>query len=110
MVKPFVSEEVLLDPEMRSAEVLDFERRLLGKIVGQERAVRRIVNMYQIYLAGMATPGRPVGNLLFLGPTGSAKHEWSKLRLKSCSATHGHSSRSIAQSIKRVLNSHSFTI
>ena len=36
MVKPFVSEEVLLDPEMRSAEVLDFERRLLGKIVGQE--------------------------------------------------------------------------
>src|SRR5438094_3481858 len=73
MVKPFVSEEVLLDPEMRSTEVLDFERRLLGKIVGQERAVRRIVNMYQIYLAGMATPGRPVGNLLFLGPTGSGK-------------------------------------
>ncbi len=73
MVKPYVSEEVLLDPEMRSTEVMDFERRLLGKIVGQERAVRRIVNMYQIYLAGMATPGRPVGNLLFLGPTGSGK-------------------------------------
>ena len=31
MVKPFVSEEVLLDPEMRSPEVLDFERRLLSK-------------------------------------------------------------------------------
>jgi ATP-dependent Clp protease ATP-binding subunit ClpA len=73
MVKPFVSEEVLLDPEMRSAEVLDFERRLLGKIVGQDRAVRRIVNMYQIYMAGMNMPGRPIGNLLFLGPTGSGK-------------------------------------
>lgn len=76
MVKPYVSEEVpevLLDPEMRSNEVLDFERRLLGKIVGQDRAVRRIVNMYQIYLAGMAVPGRPIGNLLFLGPTGSGK-------------------------------------
>jgi ATP-dependent Clp protease ATP-binding subunit ClpA len=73
MVKPFVSEEVLLDPEMRSSEVLDFERRLLGKIVGQERAVQRIVNMYQIYMAGMAMPGRPIGNLLFLGPTGSGK-------------------------------------
>jgi ATP-dependent Clp protease ATP-binding subunit ClpB len=73
MVKPFVSEEVLLDPEMRSSEVLDFERRLLGKIVGQDRAVRRIVNMYQIYLAGMNMPGRPIGNLLFLGPTGSGK-------------------------------------
>src|SRR5438552_4821845 len=73
MVKPFVSEEVLLDPEMRSAEVLDFERRLLGKIVGQERAVRRIVTTYQIYLAGLNMPGRPIGNLLFLGPTGSGK-------------------------------------
>src|SRR5262245_50097665 len=73
MVKPFVAEEVLLDPEMRSAEVLDFERRLQSKVVGQERAVSRIVNMYQIYLAGMAMPGRPVGNLLFLGPTGSGK-------------------------------------
>jgi len=73
MVKPFVSEEVLLDPEMRSSDVLDFERRLLGKIVGQDRAVERIVNMYQIYLAGMNMPGRPIGNLLFLGPTGSGK-------------------------------------
>jgi ATP-dependent Clp protease ATP-binding subunit ClpA len=73
MVKPYVSEEVLLDPEMRSSEVLDFERRLLSKIVGQDRAVQRIINMYQIYLAGMTTPGRPVGNLLFLGPTGSGK-------------------------------------
>jgi ATP-dependent Clp protease ATP-binding subunit ClpB len=73
MVKPYVSEEVLLDPEMRSTDVLDFERRLKGKIVGQDRAVHKVVNMYQIYLAGMAMPGRPVGNLLFLGPTGSGK-------------------------------------
>ena len=73
MVKPYVSEEVLLDPEMRSPDVLDFERRLLGKIVGQDRAVAKVVNMYQIYLAGMATPGRPIANLLFLGPTGSGK-------------------------------------
>lgn len=73
MVKPYVAEEVLLDPEMRSSEVVDFERQLLARIVGQERAVRRIVNMYQIFLAGMAVPGRPIGNLLFLGPTGSGK-------------------------------------
>ena len=73
MIKPFVSEQLLLDPEIRSAEALDFERRLMGKIVGQDRAVQRIVNMYQIYLAGMSMPGRPVGNLLFLGPTGSGK-------------------------------------
>ena len=73
MVRPYISTEGLLDPEMRSSEVLDFERQLLGKVVGQDRAVRRIVNMYQIYLAGMSNPGRPIGNLLFLGPTGSGK-------------------------------------
>src|SRR4030095_15919891 len=73
MVRPYIPEEGLLDPEMRSAEVLEFEKQLLSKVVGQDRAVRRIVNMYQIYLAGMSTPGRPIGNLLFLGPTGSGK-------------------------------------
>jgi ATP-dependent Clp protease ATP-binding subunit ClpA len=73
MAKPYISEEIALDPEMRSSEVVDFERRMLNKIVGQGRAVRRVVNMYQIYLAGMAMPGRPIGNLLFLGPTGSGK-------------------------------------
>src|ERR1044071_6195975 len=73
MVKPYVSEEVLLDPEMRSSDVLDFERRLRSKIVGQERGVQKVVNIYQTYQAGMATPGRPISNLLFLGPTGSGK-------------------------------------
>src|SRR6266513_348232 len=58
---------------MRSSRVLDFERQLLVKVLGQDRAVRRIVNMYRIYLAGMDSPGRPVGNLLFLGPPGSGK-------------------------------------
>jgi ATP-dependent Clp protease ATP-binding subunit ClpA len=29
--------------------------------------------MYQVYLAGLNPPGRPIGNLLFLGPTGSGK-------------------------------------
>ncbi|MEW6130043.1 MAG: AAA family ATPase [Acidobacteriota bacterium] len=42
-------------------------------IVGQERAVRRISGLYQIYLAGMQNPGRPIGTMLFLGPTGSGK-------------------------------------
>ena len=73
MVRPYISEHKLLDPEMRSTEVLDFEQRLLSKIVGQDRAVRHIVNMYQTYMAGMSMPGRPIGNLLSLGPTGSGK-------------------------------------
>jgi ATP-dependent Clp protease ATP-binding subunit ClpA len=64
---------VVLDPEIRSPRVLDFENALRSSIVGQERAVRRMVNMYQIFLAGMNVPGRAIGTLLFLGPTGSGK-------------------------------------
>jgi len=42
-------------------------------IVGQEEAVQQIVNTYQMYLTGMSPHGRPIGNFLFLGPTGSGK-------------------------------------
>jgi ATP-dependent Clp protease ATP-binding subunit ClpB len=43
------------------------------KIVGQDQAVEKVVEIYQMFLAGLNPPGRPVGNLLFLGPTGSGK-------------------------------------
>jgi ATP-dependent Clp protease ATP-binding subunit ClpB len=32
-----------------------------------------LVDLYQVFCAGLNSPGRPVGNLLFLGPTGSGK-------------------------------------
>lgn len=62
-----------LNPDKKSPRAQEFESKLGGLIVGQERAVRRISNLYQIYLAGMQNPGRPIGTMLFLGPTGSGK-------------------------------------
>jgi len=62
-----------LDPTLHSPEVRDFEKALLERVVGQDRAVRRLARVYQVYLAGLSTPGRPLVNLLFLGPTGSGK-------------------------------------
>jgi len=35
--------------------------------------VRRMSGLYQIFLAGMNPPARPIGTMLFLGPTGSGK-------------------------------------
>ncbi|MFY9609089.1 MAG: AAA family ATPase [Blastocatellia bacterium] len=64
---------VPLNPDLKSPRAQDFESRLAGLIVGQERAVRRISGLYQIYLAGMQNPGKPIGTMLFLGPTGSGK-------------------------------------
>jgi ATP-dependent Clp protease ATP-binding subunit ClpB len=62
-----------LDPTKRSTSTLDFETALRTKIVGQDEGVQALVDMYQVFCAGLNSPGRPVGNLLFLGPTGSGK-------------------------------------
>jgi ATP-dependent Clp protease ATP-binding subunit ClpA len=43
------------------------------RIVGQEDGIRAVADLYQVFRAGMSSAGRPVGNLLFLGPTGSGK-------------------------------------
>jgi ATP-dependent Clp protease ATP-binding subunit ClpA len=64
---------VFLDPDQKSPRAQDFEERLSSRIVGQERAVRRMSGLYQIFLAGMNPPNRPIGTMLFLGPTGSGK-------------------------------------
>jgi len=62
-----------LDPGLRSSQSQEFEMALRQKIVGQEEGIRALVDLYQVYCAGMCPSGRPVGNLLFLGPTGSGK-------------------------------------
>lgn len=62
-----------LDPNQRSTDTLEFQTALRSKIVGQEEGVQALVDLYQVFCAGLNSPGRPVGNLLFLGPTGSGK-------------------------------------
>src|SRR6266481_5501442 len=56
-----------LDAEKRSATACQFEHAMREKIVGQDEAVQAIVDIYQVFCAGLHSPGRPVGNLLFLG-------------------------------------------
>ena len=63
----------MLDPARMGAEAEKLERDLCARIVGQDQAVRQIVRLYQTFLAGMSPLGRPVGSLLFLGPTGTGK-------------------------------------
>src|SRR5207302_1338939 len=62
-----------LDPTIRSNDTREFQNYLRAKIVGQEEGVQALVDLYQVFCAGLNSPGRPVGNLLFLGPTGSGK-------------------------------------
>jgi ATP-dependent Clp protease ATP-binding subunit ClpB len=63
----------LLDPTKTGRQAQDLENKLRRLIVGQEEAVEAIVTTYQTHVAGLSPAGRPIGNFLFLGPTGSGK-------------------------------------
>src|ERR1035441_76979 len=63
----------ILDPTRTGSEAEKLESDLRKRVVGQDEAIRQIIDVYQTFLAGMSSAGRPIGNLLFLGPTGSGK-------------------------------------
>ena len=63
----------ILDPSKKGREAEDLETRLRQLVIGQDDAIVKIVEAYQAFLTGMSPAGRPVGNFLFLGPTGSGK-------------------------------------
>src|SRR6202140_5428308 len=62
-----------LDTKQRSSTSRHFEEELRQRVVGQNEAVQALVDLHQVFCAGLHSAGRPVGNLLFLGPTGSGK-------------------------------------
>jgi ATP-dependent Clp protease ATP-binding subunit ClpB len=63
----------LLNPNRAGKQAQELQNKLRSLIVGQNEAIDQIVNIYQMYLSGLAAPGRPIGTFLFLGPTGSGK-------------------------------------
>src|ERR1700730_15580160 len=73
VVNKMVRLNKVLDPTLTGRDAEELEAGLRRKIVGQDEAIEQIVNIYQTFLAGMTSPGRPIGNFLFLGPTGSGK-------------------------------------
>src|ERR1700733_2300484 len=63
----------LLDATVTGTKAKDLEAKLHRLVIGQEEAIHEIVRTYQTYLAGLSPDGRPIGNFLFLGPTGTGK-------------------------------------
>src|SRR5580700_7318728 len=94
-----MSSQILpLDPSLRSNTTIEFDTALRSKIVGQAEGVQALVDLYQVFCAGLNPPGRPVGNLLFLAPPAPARRAWWKRRRKFCLATRARSLRWIARS------------
>ncbi len=68
-----MSKLLLLDPTKTGRRAQDLESKLRHFVVGQDEAIHEVVRTYQTHLAGLSPAGRPIGNFLFLGPTGSGK-------------------------------------
>ncbi|MGO9257797.1 MAG: AAA family ATPase [Bryobacteraceae bacterium] len=68
-----MSKLVLLDTTRTGRQALDLEASLRRLVVGQDEAIREVVTAYQSHVTGLSPAGRPIGNFLFLGPTGSGK-------------------------------------
>ena len=59
--------------EGESRRLLHIEEELHKTVVGQNEAVRRISQAVRRSRAGIASPRRPLGSFIFLGPTGVGK-------------------------------------
>ena len=64
--------------ETESMRLLDLEKALHERVVGQEEAVSAVARAVRRARAGLKDPKRPVGSFLFLGPTGVGKTELCK--------------------------------
>ena len=65
----------VLDPSVRSEDAQKLYDRLVATVIGQDRAVRQFVKVYQHIQVGLNKPDRPAGVFLFMGPTGVGKTE-----------------------------------
>jgi ATP-dependent Clp protease ATP-binding subunit ClpB len=62
-----------LEPGRLGDEVENFRAAMAARVIGQQAAVDAVTEAYQIFRAGLASPDRPLGSFLFLGPTGTGK-------------------------------------
>ncbi|MFF5251323.1 ATP-dependent Clp protease ATP-binding subunit [Streptomyces leeuwenhoekii] len=58
--------------------LLGLEEHLHERVVGQDEAVRVVADAVLRSRAGLASPDRPIGSFLFLGPTGVGKTELAR--------------------------------
>ena len=61
-----------------SEQLMNLEKTLHERVVGQEEAVNAVAKAIRRGRVGLKDPKRPTGSFLFLGPTGVGKTELSK--------------------------------
>ncbi len=64
--------------EGEKQKLLQMEKRLARRVVGQEEAIEAVSNAVRRARSGLQDPNRPVGSFIFLGPTGVGKTELAR--------------------------------
>ena len=64
--------------EKESGKLRRMKEEMVGKVIGQEEAVGKVVKAIQRNRAGLKDPNRPIGSFIFLGPTGVGKTQLAK--------------------------------
>ena len=68
--------------ENETSKLAKMQESIVGKIVGQDDAVKKIVKAIQRGRVGLKDPNRPIGSFMFLGPTGVGKTQLAKVLAK----------------------------
>ena len=58
------------------------QESIIGKVIGQDEAVKKIVKAIQRGRVGLKDPNKPIGSFMFLGPTGVGKTQLAKVLAK----------------------------
>src|SRR6202035_3007193 len=83
----------VLDTERLSSTACQFERALRERIVGQDQAVEALVDLYQMFCAGLQSPSRPIGTCCFWARQALGRRASSKQRPRFCLETVAQLSR-----------------
>ncbi len=68
--------------ENETTKLAKMQDSIVGKVVGQDDAVKKIVKAIQRGRVGLKDPNKPIGSFMFLGPTGVGKTQLAKVLAK----------------------------
>ena len=62
-----------------TSKLAKMQESIIGKVIGQDEAVKKIVKAIQRGRVGLKDPSKPIGSFMFLGPTGVGKTQLAKI-------------------------------
>ena len=64
--------------EQESKKLIQMEKELQKRVIGQDEAISKIVKAIRRNRVGLKDPEKPIGSFIFLGPTGVGKTQLAK--------------------------------